>query len=131
MITTYIKIYAILTTSIVILDLFWLGILAKDFYQKYLGFLMRPTPNWTPAIIFYLLYALAIIYFILLPNISKGSLTAVLISGAILGLVVYGTYELTNMAIIKDWPIKIVIVDIIWGIFMTSVVSAIGYWFLK
>src|SRR5690606_39274446 len=112
-------------------DMVWLGVIAKNFYQDKLGHLLAPSPNWTAAILFYLVYIAGIIYFAILPSLDEGSLLKAAVSGALLGGLAYATYDMTNLATLKDWPIKIVIVDIIWGMVLTGSVATIGYLFAQ
>lgn len=123
------KIILFLTTMAVflVIDLIWLGFIGKKFYRKYLGFLMREKPNWTAAIIFYVVYILGMLVFVISPALEKASWSYALLYGGFFGLVAYVTYDLTNMATLKDWPLKSTIVDIIWGTLLTSSVCTISY----
>lgn len=114
-----------------VIDMTWLGFVAKGFYNKYLGGFMSPSINWTAAIIFYLLFIIGIFLFVILPAIEKDSLMHALIFGALFGFFTYATYDLTNLATLKGWPMNIVIVDIIWGSVLTAIVSVSGYFIMK
>jgi uncharacterized membrane protein len=118
------KLYAVTTGVFFALDLLWLGVISKDIYQRYLGHLLRPNPNWTVAILFYLLFIVGILVFVLLPSIAKDSLGQAILLGAFFGFITYMTYELTNYALVKDWPWQIVVIDIAWGTFLTAAVCA-------
>ncbi|MDH3774288.1 MAG: DUF2177 family protein, partial [Deltaproteobacteria bacterium] len=83
--------------------------------------------NWTAASIFYSLYILGIMIFAILPGISSASLARTVILGVLYGLFTYATYDLTNLATLKDWPVKIVVVDILWGMVLCGLVSAGGF----
>lgn len=109
-----IKLYLITLSIILILDYLWLGIIAKSFYKQQLDFLLRDNINWIPAILFYLLFATALIYFIYLP-FSTRSYVTLIASAFFFGIMVYATYDLTNMATIKNWPLIVTIIDIFWG----------------
>jgi uncharacterized membrane protein len=109
------------------IDLFWLGVVAKDLYSKYLGYLMAPQINWVAAITFYLLFIVGLMIFVLLPALDKQSLSHALIYGALFGFFTYATYDLTNLATIRDWPITITIIDLIWGTSLSAAVSSISY----
>ena len=122
-IINFLKIYAIAAPIFFLVDLLWLGVIAKDIYQKYLGFLLRPSPNWLVAILFYLLFIVGMVIFVIVPAIEKNSLTHALVYGAFFGFITYMTYELTNYALIKDWPQAIVYIDILWGIVLSAIVS--------
>ncbi len=124
----YIKIYLIALVVFVLVDGVWLGFIAKKLYQKEIGFLLSSNPNWLAAIIFYLLFLVGLVYFVLNPAIEKESIKTLLISGALFGLITYATYDLTNLATIKDWPLKVTIIDLIWGTSLSTLVSYITYY---
>jgi uncharacterized membrane protein len=123
----YIKLYLATFVAFFAVDLVWLVLVARTFYKKYLGFLMAPSPNWLPAILFYLLFIVGILVLAVLPGLELGSLKTTLLRGAIFGLVAYATYDLTNLATLKDWPLIVTVVDLIWGTFVSVVVSYAGY----
>jgi uncharacterized membrane protein len=125
----YIKIYFISVPVFLVVDLLWLGVLAKDIYQKYLGYVMRPSPNWGAAILFYLFFLVGLLVFVLIPAVEKGSWQYALYMGAFFGFITYMTYELTNYAVLDKWPWQIVIIDIVWGIVLSSAV-AVGTYFV-
>ena len=101
--------------------------IAKNFYQKHLGFLMKPDVNWLAAILFYLLFIAGLIVFVISPAIAKHSWVHALISGAFFGLIIYATYDLTNLATIKDWPFLLTVVDLIWGTVLAASTSVLVY----
>ena len=109
------------------IDLLWIGVLAKDFYRNSLGHLFRQDINWAAALIFYFLYIVGILIFVTLPALEKQSLGRAVIMGGLFGFFTYATYDLTNFATLRDWPIKIVIVDITWGMVLTASVAAASY----
>jgi uncharacterized membrane protein len=121
----YFKLYLILLAAFFAIDMFWLGLVARSFYQQYLGFLMAPSPNWFVAVIFYLLFIVGILVFVVLPGLESGSLKATLLRAALFGLSTYATYDLTNLATIKDWPVLITVVDLLWGTFLSVSVSSV------
>ena len=121
--TNFLKLYFITLPVFFAIDLVWLGFIAKNFYQKYLGHLLGPV-NWPAALLFYLLYIVGIVIFALMPALQKNSLTHALILGGFLGLIAYATYDLSNLATLKNWPLTVVIVDIIWGTILTSATAA-------
>jgi len=112
-------------------DMAWLGLLAKDLYKKYLGNFLSDTINWPAAIIFYLLFIIGIFYFAILPAVEKNSLAKAVISGALFGVFTYATYDLTNLATLKNWPLPIVFIDIAWGALLTGIVSTAGFYIVK
>lgn len=120
-------IYAVTTVIFFAIDMLWLGLIAKTFYRQKLGFILSPEVNWTAAIIFYLLYIGGILYFAVLPSLKEHNWQTALMQGAVLGILCYATYDLTNMATIKNWPLVIVIVDIIWGAVLTGSCALISY----
>ena len=120
--------YLIVLVTALLLDGIWLGLIAKDFYKKHLGFLMADTPNLKVASLFYIVFALAILILVLNPAITGNwSTWKVFLYGAMLGLVMYGAYDFTNHAIIKDWPTIITVVDLTWGTLMSASVASISY----
>lgn len=118
-----------ITTFIVffLVDILWLGFLSKKLYKDYLGHLMSPDVNWAAALIFYFMFILGLVFFVINPAIEKGSLSYAILAGGFFGLVSYGTYDLTNLATLKDWPLNITIIDLIWGTFLNSATSGITY----
>jgi uncharacterized membrane protein len=123
----YLKLYLATLVVFFAIDMFWLGIIARSFYKKQLGFLMAPDVNWYAALIFYFLFILGVLLFVILPGIRNNDLTMTLIRAALFGLITYATYDLTNLATIKNWPILITVIDLIWGIVLTTVVSLAGF----
>jgi uncharacterized membrane protein len=123
----YIKLYFATLFAFLAIDMVWLGIVARNFYYEQLGFLMSPATNWVAAMIFYLLFILGILVFVVLPGLKENSLKVTILRAALFGLVTYATYDLTNLATVKDWPLLITIVDLAWGTVLTIAVSCIGY----
>lgn len=109
------------------IDLVWLGLVAKNFYNKQLGKLLTENIIWSAAVVFYLLYIAGILYFAVLPAVEKESIAKAAINGALLGGLAYATYDLTNLATLKNWPLTVVVIDIIWGMILSSVVAVISY----
>lgn len=108
-------------------DLLWLGVLARDLYQRHLGALMAEQVNRTAALIFYALYIGGIFLFVVAPALERGSWSHALLYGALLGLLAYATYDLTNLATLRDWPVAIVGIDIAWGTMLTGFTGWAGY----
>ncbi len=111
----------------IIIDLIWLGFIAKSFYRHQLSNLMAENVKWVPALIFYTVYAIGVLLLVVLPAADESSLSQALLMGALLGFISYSTYDLSNMATIKNWPIRVVLADIIWGTILTAMVSLISY----
>lgn len=127
----FLKLYLIALPVLVSLDMLWLGLVAKNFYAKHIGFLLRPDFKLLPGIIFYLLYLVGLIFFVIMPAVSKGSWIYALLLGALFGLIAYSTYDLTNQATLKDWPLVVTIVDLAWGMVAASFVSVVVYFIAK
>jgi uncharacterized membrane protein len=123
----YVKLYIATFLAFLAIDAVWLGLVASTLYRRYLGFLMAPNPNWLAAILFYLLFVVGILVLVVLPGLEANSLKTTLLRGALFGLVAYATYDLTNLATVKDWPLLITVVDMIWGTVLSVVVSYVGY----
>jgi len=123
----FIKLYFITLPIFLAIDMIWLGLVAKNFYAKHIGFLMKTNVNWTAAIIFYLLFIVGLIIFVITPALEKNSWITALLLGALFGLITYATYDLTNLATIKDWPLIITIIDLIWGMVLAASVSVISF----
>jgi uncharacterized membrane protein len=130
-ITKLIISYLLTTAVFFAIDMAWLGFIAKNLYRKYLGSFLSDTVNWTAAIIFYLLFIIGIFYFAILPAVEKNSLAKAILSGALFGFFTYATYDLTNLATLKNWPLPIVFIDIAWGAVLTGLVSTAGYFIVK
>ena len=122
-----------LLTFIVFLmvDMLWLGIISKNLYQKYLGGFITDKVNWTAALIFYLLYVVGISIFAIYPAVNKGSASNAVLMGALFGIFTYATYDLTNLATLKGWPLNIVFIDILWGAVLSALVSFSGFHIVK
>ena len=122
-ISFFLKLYLLTVPVFFVIDLLWLGVVAKNFYRKNLGYILSPNVNWTAAIVFYLIYIVGILIFAVLPGIAKDSLRHAALWGALFGFFTYTTYELTNLALLKDWPMNIVFVDILWGVILCWLVA--------
>jgi uncharacterized membrane protein len=123
----FLKLFAIALPVFFAIDMLWLGFIAKDFYAKQIGGLMKPDINWTAAIIFYLIFIAGIVVFVITPAVQKNSWTNAVLMGALFGFVCYATYDLTNLAVAKDWPVLVTIIDLIWGAVLAASVSVITY----
>ena len=123
----YFKLYLVSLASFLAIDMLWLGLVARSFYQQSLGFLLAPNTNWLAAGIFYLLFVAGILFFVVAPGLESGSLKITLLRAALFGLITYATYDLTNLATIKNWPLLITVVDMLWGTFLTISVSLVGF----
>jgi uncharacterized membrane protein len=127
MITYYLKLYFATLIAFLAIDMVWLGLVARTVYQKYLGFLLTPTTNWIAAVLFYLLFILGILVFVVVPGLDNNSLKVTLLRAALFGLITYATYDLTNLATVKNWPVLITVIDMAWGTVLSVLVSYIGF----
>ena len=126
-ILTFIKVYLVTVSVFFLIDLFWLGIIAKELYSRYIGNLLLPSPNWIAAIAFYLIFIVGLVIFAIYPALKDHSWTYALLYGAMFGFFTYMTYDLTNLAVLKDWSWQITLIDIAWGTFLAGSVSIISY----
>jgi uncharacterized membrane protein len=111
------------------LDFLWLGVIAKDWYRDGIGHLMAPTPNWAAAAAFYVLYPIGLMVFAIVP--SEGDWLRALTLGALFGLFCYGTYDLSNMAVLRDWPLSLTLMDIVWGAAVSAAGASAGAWVMR
>jgi len=122
----YLKLYALTIPIFFIIDIIWLGVIAKGFYRRHLGFILSPDVNWVAAIIFYLMYIVGILFFAVRPALNGSSWQQAALLGGLYGFFTYATYDFTNLATIKDWPLVIVLVDVLWGVCLCMVVSVLS-----
>ncbi|WP_344762234.1 DUF2177 family protein [Actimicrobium antarcticum] len=126
--TKYLSIY--FATGIVfwLLDFIWLGFVIKDFYVREFGDMLLPSPLPTPAVAFYVLYVIGIVVFAVMPALASDSWLKALAMGALLGLMAYGTYDLSNLATLKGWSTRFAMIDIAWGTSATAIAATLGFW---
>lgn len=127
----FLKLYFITLPVFFAIDLIWLTLIAKNFYAKHIGFLMKSDVNWIAALLFYLIFIVGLVIFIIQPTLKTNSWQNAILLGALFGLISYATYDLTNLATIKNWPLIITIVDLIWGSFLSASVSLISFLIAK
>ena len=125
------KLYAIALPVFIAIDAIWLGLLAKNFYRDQIGFLMKSEINWAAAVVFYLLFVVGLVLFVIAPAIEKKSWMHALLFGALFGLITYATYDLSNLATLKDWSILVTIVDLAWGATLAASVSTATYFIAR
>lgn len=125
----FIKLYAVAFAVFLGIDALWLTLIAKNFYAKHIGYLMSKNPNLFAALIFYFIFIAGLVFFVITPALDKKMWLYALLAGLFFGLVTYATYDLTNLATIKNWPLIITIVDLIWGMFVSAAVSVVTYFF--
>jgi uncharacterized membrane protein len=116
-------VYLITVPIFFVIDLFWLGVLARDFYRRHLGHLLRPEVNWGVAVLFYLLFVVGIVIFAVKPALETASPARAVIYGALFGFFTYATYDLTNLATVRDWPLVVTVVDLAWGTVLSGAVA--------
>lgn len=124
----FIKFYLVSLFTFFAIDLVWLGIIAKNLYKREIGFLMADEIRWGAALLFYFLYLAGLVFFAIMPAFKQGDWKIALMNGALFGFICYATYDLTNLATLKGWPVKIVIYDLIWGTFISASVSLVTFW---
>jgi uncharacterized membrane protein len=123
----YLKLFGACLLTFLALDLTWLGVVAKGFYNAQLGHLMRPNVIWPAALLFYVIYVAAIVVLCVEPAVERKSLGRAVFLGAVFGLAAYAAFDLTSLALLKDFPTPVVFVDLAWGTVLTASVSAAGY----
>ncbi|MBN2241862.1 MAG: DUF2177 family protein [Acidobacteria bacterium] len=122
-----VRIYCITVPIFFIIDMVWLGVAARDFYRQRLGHLLRPDVNWTAAVLFYLVFIVGIVFFAVKPGLEAQSQARALFYGALFGFFTYATYDLTNLATVRDWPLSVTVVDLIWGTVLCAAVAWVSY----
>ncbi len=123
----FIKLYVIAIVVFFIIDIIWLAGVAKELYQSQIGYIMSSSPNWMAAIIFYLIFIVGLVYFVIQPGIVSNDLVKTIFTGILFGFVTYATYDLTNLATLEGWPLKVTLIDLIWGSTLGGSVSAITF----
>jgi len=121
------KLYLIALPVFFAIDMVWLGLVAKGFYRRQIGFLIRDGFNWPAAVAFYLLFILGLVVFVIAPATDRNSWLRALGYGALFGLIAYATYDLTNLATVKGWPLLLTFVDLAWGATLAASVSVATY----
>ena len=127
----YLKVYLLTIPIFFLIDIVWLGVIAKGFYRRHLGFILSPDVNWAAAVIFYLMYIAGILFFAVRPALQAGSWWQAALLGGLYGFFTYATYDFTNLATIRDWPLIIVVVDVVWGVCLCAIVSILSFTIAK
>lgn len=122
-----ITLYLIAFPIFFFVDMVWLLLVSRSLYQQQIGFLMRMDVKWVPAVIFYALFISGLVLFVITPALEKHSSTDALLHGALFGLISYATYDLTNLATLKHWPLKVSLIDLTWGTALSALVSSLTY----
>lgn len=128
---TYVVAYIATAIVFFAVDYVWLSRVALGFYRSEIGHVLQDQPNLAAAGAFYLFYVGGIVYFAVNPALASDNWTQALIAGAILGLVAYGTYDMTNLATIRDWSIKVTVIDILWGATLTAGSAVAGFFAVR
>lgn len=123
----FLKLYGIAFVVFLAIDAVWLGLVAPKFYKAQIGHLMAEKPNFLAALIFYVLFIVGLVYFVLLPGVQEENFQKVLLSGVLYGFMTYATYDLTNLATLKDWPLLVTGIDLLWGSVLSLSVSVVSY----
>lgn len=123
----FLKLYAATAAVFFALDLIWLSVVAKGFYKAQMGHLMRADVQWVPAVLFYVIYVAAIIVLCVKPGLERASMGRAVAMGALFGLAAYAAFDLTSLALLKDFPKTVALVDLAWGTLVTASVSGASY----
>jgi len=124
----YLYLYIIIFVVFLAIDFAWLNFIAKNIYSTKIGHLLAEKSKLFPALIFYLIFVVGIIIFVVLPGYEAQNIWKTVMLGALFGLLTYSTYDLTNLATLKNWPTSVTIVDLIWGTSLSAVISVVGYY---
>ncbi|NKN34494.1 DUF2177 family protein [Marichromatium bheemlicum] len=125
------KLYLLTFAVFMAIDLLWLGVIARGFYRDQLAHLLAETTRWPAAIAFYLIYVAGILVMAILPGVAADSLDRTLLLAAGFGFFTYITYELTNMATLPDWPLRLVVIDTLWGVVLCTLVGGAGFFLAR
>lgn len=123
----HVWVYLISVPVFFAIDMLWLGLVAQKFYQSQIGYLLGPV-NWPVAIAFYLIFLVGLLIFVIAPAIESRSMMHAIVFGALFGFFTYATYDLTNWATIRDWPMLVSLVDMVWGTVLSASVATLTYW---
>jgi uncharacterized membrane protein len=125
--SVFLKLYGVAVVAFLVIDMVWLGVIARSFYRAQIGHLMRDNVNWAAAFAFYLVFVSGIVVLVGWPAIQRQSLSHALALGALFGLVTYAAYDLTNLATLESFPLEVALVDLVWGMVLCATVSGITY----
>lgn len=114
-----------------LLDVLWIGFIAKPLYQQGIGHLMADKPNLAIAALFYVVYAAGLMWFVVEPYANAAGVGKVVLTAALFGFFAYATYDLTNWATLKDWPASVAIADMLWGSLASAAAATTGYYVLR
>jgi uncharacterized membrane protein len=120
--------YGFTAVAFLIMDGIWLGLVARGFYKSQMGDLMSPNPSIAAAAAFYLIFVFGLVWFAVSPALASGSWTTALVNGAMLGLIGYATYDLTNLAVMRGYPTSLAFVDLAWGTVVSAAAATVGFY---
>jgi len=123
--TDFLRMYGIGVAACLAADLIWLGVVARGFYQRQFGHLMRADVQWVPAVLFYLVYVAALVVFVAAPAVERQSVSRAIASGAFFGLAAYAAFDLTGLALLERFPVTGALVDLVWGAGLSALVSTV------
>lgn len=118
--------YAGTAVVMIAIDLVWLGVIAKPWYQQGIGHLMAAEPNWVAGALFYLLFPLGLLLFAVIPGLADAGWGKTALLGGLFGLFAYATYDLTNLATLRNWPLWLAALDMAWGTGVSAVAASAG-----
>jgi len=124
--TKHLVAWAVTFVVLLVIDMIWLGVVAKGMYQEAMGDLMSPNPRLAFAAVFYLVYPVGLLLFAIMPGVEAQSVVRAAVLGALFGMFCYATYDLTNLAVIRNWPLALSFIDIAWGTVVSGVAAAAG-----
>ncbi len=124
---SFLRIFGATGATMFALDLLWLGVVAKGLYARHMGELLNPQVKWVPAILFYIVYVAAVVVFVVMPAAERRSIARAAGMGAFFGFAAYATYDLTSLALIRGFPVAVVLVDLAWGAVLTATAAGAGY----
>ena len=122
--------YGVTAGVMLALDAVWLGLVASSLYQHQIGHLMAEQPRLGVAALFYLAYPVGLVVFVVMPQAGRAGLAGAVKLGALFGLIAYGTYDLTNLATLKGWPVSLALLDMAWGATVSAASAGAGKWWL-
>ena len=122
------KLFLVSFITFLVLDAIWLGLVARGFYSKHLSLYLTDNVIWSSALIFYVIFNIGLLIFVILPSIDKNSYMTLVVYSLLYGLVTFATYDLTNLATIKDWPIIVSVVDMLYGMFVAFSSASVAFY---
>lgn len=123
----FLKLFLVSLATFFALDLLWLGVVAKGFYREQMASLLRPDVQWLPAVAFYLIFVAALVVFVTQPALERQSVGRAALYGAFFGLATYAAFDLTSLALLRDFPVRVAVVDLIWGATLSATVATVGF----